>query len=54
MKKTKKREDELVERYSSVYPNIKFPPNKKEFDLFIDATNISPEDIIKLIINKIK
>jgi cytidylate kinase len=51
--KTKKREDELVERYNKIYPNIKFPPEKKEFDLFIDATNISPDDIIELILEKI-
>ena len=52
--KTKKREDELIERYKKVYPNIAFPPNKENFDLFIDSTKISPEEIINLIIKNIK
>jgi cytidylate kinase len=53
-KKNTKRESELVERYNSVYKDIEFPPSKKDFDLFIDATDISPEEIINLILQKIK
>ncbi len=53
-KKTKKREDELIKRYSEVYPNINFPPKKEEFDIFIDSTNINPDEIISLIISSIK
>lgn len=53
LSKTKKREDELVDRYSKIYPNITFPPLEKEFDLVIDVTNISPEEIVDIIMRKI-
>lgn len=51
---TKKREDELVKRYKNVYPNINFPPSEDIFDFFIDSTNISPKEIIDLILKKIE
>ncbi len=53
LSKTKKREDELVERYSKIYPSITFPPLEEEFDLVVDVTNISPEEIVEIIMSKI-
>lgn len=53
LSKTKKREDELVERYSKIYPNITFPPSEEEFDLVVDVTNITPEEIVEIIMSKI-
>lgn len=44
-----RRETELELRYSEVYPHISFPPNPKDFDLYIDATKLSPEEIISQI-----
>lgn len=54
VQKTQKREDDLVIRYKEVYPDIVFPPKKEEFDLFIDATSISPDEIVDKILEKIK
>ena len=54
VQKTKKREDELVVRYSQVYPDINFPPEKQYFDLFIDSTAILPDEIVENILEKIK
>ena len=51
--KTKKREDELVERYSQVYPDIAFPPKKEDFDLYIDTSDVLPEEILDKILGKI-
>jgi len=51
--KTKKRESELITRYKEVYPNINFPPKKEDFDLFIDWTNITPEETLLKVIEKI-
>lgn len=48
-----RREKELEERYAQIYPEIHFPPNAEDFDLAIDATHTSPEDIIKHILSKI-
>ena len=53
-KKTQKRETELVTRYNEIYPEIVFPPHKDNFDLYIDATNISPDEILKIIVQSIK
>ena len=51
--KNTKRESELVERYNEVYPDISFPPQKDEFDIYIDGTNIRPKQIVEQIINHI-
>ncbi len=48
-----RREKELAERYGKIYPEIQFPPKAEDFDLFIDATSISPEEIIKHILSHI-
>ncbi len=52
--KNEKRESDLVERYNNVYPHINFPPEETDFDIVIDATHITPEEIITLIWEKIK
>jgi len=52
-KKTIKRETELVDRYKSVYSDISFPPEKEKFDLFIDWTNLTPEEILKQILDNL-
>ena len=44
-----RRESELELRYSQVYPEILFPPKKGNFDLYIDASSISPEEILSQI-----
>lgn len=49
-----RREQELEERYAVVYPEINFPPKAEDFDLYIDASNISPDEIIEHILWKIK
>ncbi len=54
IEKTQKREDDLVERYSEVYPEITFPPQDEKFDLKIDATSIMPDEIIEKILAAIK
>ena len=53
MRKTKKREEELVKRYKEVYPNIVFPPNNDMFDIVIDTTKTLPDEIIEIITKKI-
>jgi cytidylate kinase len=53
MRKTKKREEELVKRYKEVYPNIIFPPNNDMFDIVIDTTKTLPDEIIEIISKKI-
>ncbi len=53
-KKTIQRANELIERYSKVYPHIQFPPQDKKFDIIIDTTKISPKQIVSKIIQKIK
>ena len=49
-----KRESELITRYKEVYPDIDFPPKEDTFDLFIDWTNLSKEEVLNLILEKIK
>lgn len=51
--KNLKRESELVQRYAQIYPDINFPPKEHIFDLVIDATNISPKEILQEILVKI-
>jgi len=41
-----RRESELELRYDQVYPHISFPPNPKDFDLYIDSSALSPKEII--------
>lgn len=52
--KNLQRETQLVERYKQVYPDIEFPPTKKQFDLVIDAQNNSAQDIIDIILQNIQ
>ena len=52
-KKTIYRADELIKRYSTVYPYLKFPPQDKKFDIIIDTTKLSPEEIVSKITQKI-
>lgn len=52
--KTKKRETELITRYKQVYSDINFPPEKEDFDLFIDGTNLSVEETLEKALKKIK
>lgn len=52
--KTQKREDDLVLRYSEVYPDITFPPTDDSFDLVINATTITPDEILEIILKAIK
>ncbi len=49
-----KRETELVHRYNDVYPDILFPPQEEDFDIYIDGTDILPEQIVEQIMNQIK
>jgi len=51
--KTKKRESELITRYNEVYPSIEFPPKREDFDLFIDGTDLTPEETLIKVIEKI-
>lgn len=53
LEKTKKREDELIERYGKIYPHITFPPKEENFDFVIDVTSITPEQISEEILSKI-
>lgn len=54
VRKTKKRETEVIKRYKEVYPYISFPPEKQDFDLYIDSQFNSPEEIVEIIMKKIK
>lgn len=54
IEKTQKRENELVSRYNEVYSDITFPPQRDCFDLVIDASKSSPQDIIEQILEAIK
>lgn len=47
------RETELEERYAQVYPEITFPPKKENFDIYIDASSLSPREIVTDIIQAI-
>ena len=49
-----RREQELIERYAIVYPEIIFPPTSEDFDLYIDASNITPDEIVENILSKIQ
>ncbi len=51
--KTKKRENEVTERYWKIYPEIQFPPNDNMFDLVIDVTDILPDEIINIIVSRL-
>lgn len=53
IKKTKKREDEVTERYAKIYPNINFPPDEKIFDLVIDSTNFLQNEVLEQILEKL-
>ena len=53
IEKNSKREEWVEKRYLEVYPEINFPPKENIFDLVIDADNLSPEQIIKLILGKV-
>lgn len=44
-----RREQELELRYSQVYPDILFPPNKENFDFYIDGSYLTPEEILSQI-----
>ena len=52
--KNTKRESELESRYNEVYPDITFPPSKENFDIYIDGTNILPDQIVATILEKIQ
>lgn len=51
--KNKKRETELEQRYAKIYPHISFPPREEVFDIVIDVANISPQEIVDIIVSKI-
>lgn len=46
---TKKRADDVSERYSKIYPYIEFPPADEKFDLVVDTTNLNVEETLKKI-----
>ena len=48
------REQGVLERYNILYPEITFPPKKKDFDIYIDASSIQPDQIITLILEALK
>lgn len=48
-----RRENELIKRYTEVYPDIQFPPSQKHFDLYIDGTKLSPQEILDIILQHI-
>lgn len=50
--KNQKRESELVFRYKEVYPDIVFPPKEQDFDLFVDSTNMSIEEVLEKILSE--
>ena len=52
-KKTIQRANGIIERYSKVYPHIQFPPQDEKFNIIIDTTKISPEEIVSKIMQKI-
>lgn len=52
--KTHTREAEVIRRYGEVYPDIVFPPQKEDFDLFIDSTKIWKEEVVNKILSAIK
>ena len=49
-----RREEELTKRYSEIYPHISFPPQKNIFDIYIDVTQIHPDEILEIILEKIQ
>jgi cytidylate kinase len=48
------REQGVLDRYNELYPDIAFPPKKEDFDLYIDATAIKPNEIIAMITEELK
>lgn len=54
IEKTQKRETQLEQRYKEIYPHINFPPKDRDFDLIIDTTSMTPDEIIILILATIK
>jgi cytidylate kinase len=52
--KNEKRESDLILRYKEVYPDIIFPPSRDKFDMVIDTQDISPEEIVSIILQKIE
>lgn len=51
--KTSKRESELIERYKAVYPHVSFPPEESQFDMFVDGTEKTPDEIVSAILSKV-
>lgn len=47
---TQKRANDVMARYSKIYPQIEFPPSDLEFDLVIDTTKLNVGEVV----NKIK
>lgn len=48
-KKSEEREFLLEQRYLACYPNLPYPPEESVFDLIIDTTSKSPEEIVNII-----
>ncbi|MCH8518849.1 AAA family ATPase [Candidatus Gracilibacteria bacterium] len=49
-----RREQELKVRYQEIYPHITFPPKKEIFDIYIDGTHKNPDEILAIILEKMK
>ena len=49
-----RREEELEKRYHEIYPDITFPPLKESFDIYLDVTDMHPDRIVEVLVEKIK
>jgi cytidylate kinase len=54
MGNNKRRQEENKSVYEKMYKGIIYPPEDDVFDLVIDTSNLSLDDVVKDIINKIK
>ena len=52
--KTRQRQQNYVQRYAQLYPQITFPPKNEVFDIIHDTTNSTPEKTKTFLIEKIK
>ncbi len=48
--KTLDRNNLVKERYSQIYPHINYPPKDEIFDLIMDTTNLSIEEVFKKVL----
>jgi len=54
IEKNTKREEWAEKRYAVVYPDISFPPTEDVFDLIINVNDLTPEEILLEIKERLK